>query len=129
MAEDTIKFAVKLNSDLALFNTLVPYPGTPVSKEALAPEYYDGIDWSTMRTSTTGAGPVLEANGRTAADLVHWIKRANRKFYLRRGFFAKIPRLLPRNLNVALRYSSGILGLAIKTIRMTPAPRPMARPY
>jgi anaerobic magnesium-protoporphyrin IX monomethyl ester cyclase len=128
MAEDTIKFAVTLNSDLAIFNTLVPYPGTPVSREALRPEYYNEIDWTTMRTSTTGAAPVFEGDGRTAADLVLWIKRANRRFYLRRGFFAKIPRLLPRNLNVAFRYLSGILGLAIKTIRMKPAPRPVARP-
>jgi anaerobic magnesium-protoporphyrin IX monomethyl ester cyclase len=127
MAEDTIKFAIDLNSDVAIFNTLVPYPGTPVSREALQPEDYRGIDWTTMRTSTSGAGPVFVGDGRTAADLVQWIKRANRAFYLRRGFFAKIPRLLPRNLNVALRCLSGILGLAIKTIRMKPSPPPMAR--
>jgi anaerobic magnesium-protoporphyrin IX monomethyl ester cyclase len=129
MAEDTIGFAAKLNSDLALFNALVPYPGTPVSREALSPMNYVGIDWTMMRTSTTGAGPVFEGNGHTAADLVRWVKRANRRFYLRRGFFAKIPRLLPRNFNVALRYLSGILGLAIKTIRMKPAPPLRAKPY
>jgi len=129
MAEDTIEFAVKLNSDLALFNTLVPYPGTLVSREALSPEDYRGIDWTVMRTSTTGAGPVFEGDGRTARDLVRWVKRANRRFYIRMGFFAKIPRLLPCNLNVALRYLSGILGLAIKTIRMKPAPRLKAQPY
>jgi anaerobic magnesium-protoporphyrin IX monomethyl ester cyclase len=123
MAEDTIEFAVRLNSDLALFNTLVPYPGTPVSREALRPEFYDGIDWTVMRTSTTGAGPVIEGERRTSADLVRWVKRANRKFYLRMGFFAKIPRLLPRNFSVAFRCLSGILGLAIKTIRIKPAAR------
>jgi anaerobic magnesium-protoporphyrin IX monomethyl ester cyclase len=127
MAEDTIQFAIKLNSDAAIFNTLVPYPGTPVSREALDPEYFNGIDWTMMRTSTSGAGPVFAGGGRTAADLVNWIRRANRIFYLRRDFFAKIPRLLPRNLNVALRYSFGLVGLAIKTILMKPAARIMAR--
>jgi len=120
MAEDTINFAVRLNPDLALFNSLVPYPGTPVSKEVLRPEDYSGIDWTTMRTSTTGAGPVFEGGGRTASDLVRWVKRANRRFYLRVGFFAKIPRLMPGGVTVALRYLSGILGLAVKTLRMKP---------
>jgi radical SAM superfamily enzyme YgiQ (UPF0313 family) len=118
MAEDTINFALKLNPDLALFNSLVPYPGTPVSKEVLRPGDYDGIDWTMMRTSTTGAGPVFEGDGRTAADLVKWVKRANRRFYLRPGFFVKIPRLMPRGFSVALRHLSGILGLAVKTLRM-----------
>ena len=118
MAEETIDFAIRLNPDLALFNSLVPYPGTPVSKEVLRPEDYDGIDWTMMRTSTTGAGPVFEGDGRTAADLVRWVKRANRRFYLRQAFFAKIPRLMPRGFNVALRNLSGILGLAVKTLRM-----------
>jgi anaerobic magnesium-protoporphyrin IX monomethyl ester cyclase len=127
MAEDTINFAARLNSDLALFNTLVPYPGTAVAKNALTPEYFAGIDWSTMRTSTTGASPVYEGGGRTAAELVQWIKRANRRFYLRRGFLVKIPKLLPRNFNAFRRYLSGILGLVIKTICMKAAPRPITR--
>jgi anaerobic magnesium-protoporphyrin IX monomethyl ester cyclase len=127
MAEDTIDFALKLNPDLALFNSLVPYPGTPVSKEVLRPEDYDGIDWSKMRTSTTGAGPIFEGSGRTGADLVKWVKRANRRFYLRKGFIAKIPALVPGSIRVALRYISGILGLAIKTMRMRPEPVLKAR--
>jgi len=128
MAEETIAFAIRLNPDLALFNTLVPYPGTPVSKEVLRPEDYDGIDWTMMKTSTTGAGPVFEGDGRTAEDLVHWVKRANRSFYLRIGFLAKIPRLMPHGVHVALRYLSGILGLAIKTMRMKPHLTLKARP-
>jgi anaerobic magnesium-protoporphyrin IX monomethyl ester cyclase len=120
MAEDTIDFAVRLNPDLAMFNSLVPYPGTPVSRELLRPGDYDGINWSMMRTSTTGAGPVFEGEGRTAEDLVRWVKRANRRFYLRIGLLAKIHRLMPRGVHVALRYLSGILGLAIKTMRMKP---------
>jgi anaerobic magnesium-protoporphyrin IX monomethyl ester cyclase len=120
IAEETVDFAVRLNPDLALFNSLVPYPGTPVSKEVLRPGDYDGIDWTMMRTSTAGAGPVFEGNGRTAEDLVRWVKRANRRFYLRIGLLSKIPRLMPRGVHVALRYLSGILGLAIKTMRMKP---------
>lgn len=123
MAEETIDFAVKLNPDLALFNSLVPYPGTPVSKESLRPEDYDRIDWTMMKTSTTGAGPVFEGDGRTGADLVKWIKRANRRFYLRMDFFAKIPRLMPHTLKVVPRYLSGILGLIIKTLRLKANPR------
>ena len=129
MAEDTIDFAVKLNPDLALFNSLVPYPGTPVSKEFLSSRDYDRIDWTMMRTSTTGAGPIFERDGRSAADLTRWVKRANRRFYLRAGFFTKILRLLPKRINVALRYLSGILGLIIKTMRMRPEPRLKARSY
>lgn len=127
MAEDTIDFAVKLNPDLALFNSLVPYPGTPVSKEVLRPEDYNGIDWSVMKTSTTGAGPVFEGDGRTAADLVKWVKRANRRFYFRPGFFAKIPRLLPHTFKIVPRYLSGIMGLIIKTLRMKANARLKAR--
>jgi anaerobic magnesium-protoporphyrin IX monomethyl ester cyclase len=120
MAEDTINFALRLNPDLALFNSLVPYPGTPVSAEVLRPGDYDGIDWTRLRTSTTGAGPVFEGDGRTAADLVKWVKRANRRFYLRPGFVAKIPRLMPHGIKVGFRYILGIFGLAIKTLRIKP---------
>lgn len=120
MAEETIDFAVTLNPDLALFNSLVPYPGTPVSKEVLRPGDYNGIDWTMMRTSTTGAGPVFEGNGRSSTDLVRWVKRANRRFYLRPGFFAKIFQLMPRSMHVAFRCLSGMLGMVIKTIAIKP---------
>jgi anaerobic magnesium-protoporphyrin IX monomethyl ester cyclase len=126
MAEDTIRFAMKLNPDIALFNTLVPYPGSFVSMESLQPQDYDGIDWTVMRTSTTGEGPVFEGN-RTAKDLVRWVKRANRKFYIRPGFITKIPRLMPHTLKVIPRYLSGILGLISKTINMKADPRFRAR--
>jgi anaerobic magnesium-protoporphyrin IX monomethyl ester cyclase len=120
MAEETIDFAVRLNPDLALFNSLVPYPGTPVSKEVLRPGDYNGIDWTMMRTSTTGAGPVFEGNDRSSTDLVKWVKRANRRFYLRPGFFAKIFRLMPCSVHVAFRCLSGMLGMVVKTIAIKP---------
>jgi anaerobic magnesium-protoporphyrin IX monomethyl ester cyclase len=126
-AEDTIRFAIKLNPDLALFNTLVPYPGTPVSNEFLQPQDYDGIDWTVMRTSTTGEGPVFEGDDRTTTDLVRWVKSANRRFYLRPGFVAKIPNLMPHTLYVTPRYLSGILGLVSKTLHMKANPRLKAR--
>jgi anaerobic magnesium-protoporphyrin IX monomethyl ester cyclase len=127
MAEETIDFAVRLNPDLALFNSLVPYPGTPIADEVLRPQDYDGIDWTIMRTSTTGGGPIFEGDGRTARDLVRWVKRANRRFYLRGGFMAKVPRLMPHTLRVVPRYLSGLLGLIIKTLRMKANPRLKAR--
>jgi radical SAM superfamily enzyme YgiQ (UPF0313 family) len=123
MAEETIDFAVRLNSDLALFNSLVPYPGTPVAQAVMRPGDYDGIDWTMMRTSTTGAGPLVGSGDRSTADLVRWVKRANRKFYLRGGFFAKIPRLIPRSISAAIRCVSGVLGMCVKTIRMKPVER------
>lgn len=123
MAEETIDFAIKLNSDLALFNSLVPYPGTPVAEEVMQPGDFDGIDWTMMRTSTTGAGPLVGSGKRSTANLVRWVKRANRKFYLRWGFFVKFPRLMPRSFNAAIRYLSGILGMVVKTICMKPVER------
>lgn len=123
MAEETIDFAVKLNSDLALFNSLVPYPGTPVAEEVMQPGDFDSIDWTMMRTSTTGAGPLVGSGKRSTADLARWVKRANRKFYLRWRFFAKTPRLIPRSFGVAVRSISGMLGMLVKTIRMKPAKR------
>jgi radical SAM superfamily enzyme YgiQ (UPF0313 family) len=127
MAEDTICFATKLNPDIALFNSLVPYPGTPVSNEVFRPTDYDGIDWTIMRTSTTGAGPIFECNDRKAEELAHWVKDANRRFYLRPGFIAKIPRLIPHTLKVFPRYLSGIMGLLVKTFLMKADPRLKAR--
>jgi radical SAM superfamily enzyme YgiQ (UPF0313 family) len=120
MAKETIDFAVKLNSDLALFNSLVPYPGTPVAEEVMQPEDFDRIDWTMMRTSTTGAGPLVGSGRRSTTDLACWVKRANQQFYLRWRFFAKIPRLMPRSLGVAIRCMSGMLGMVIKTVRMKP---------
>lgn len=86
--ERTIKFAVELNPDVALFNILVPFPGTETFK--FFPQLHEHIKdptfWESFKTASAGGDPVIELPGLGKEDLKMAIVKANRRFYLRVGY-------------------------------------------
>lgn len=89
--ERTIKFAVELNPDVALFNVLVPFPGSETFQSF--PELHGKIDdtdfWDSFKTASAGGDPVIELPGLTKEDLKKAIVRANKRYYMRFGYLVK----------------------------------------
>lgn len=89
--ERTIKFAIELNPDIALFNILVPFPGTETFKSF--PKLHNDIEnpifWESFKTASAGGDPIIDLPGLTKEDLKMAIVKANRKFYMRIGYLAK----------------------------------------
>lgn len=89
--ERTINFAIELNPDVALFNALVPFPGTETFQ--YYPQLHKNIDdplfWDTFKTASAGGDPVIELPGLSKEDLKMAIVKANRKYYFRVGYLVR----------------------------------------
>jgi len=89
--ERTNNFAIELNPDVALFNVLVPFPGTETFKSF--PQLHKDIDnptfWESFKTASAGGYPVIELPGLTKEDLKMALVKANRRFYLRFGYLVR----------------------------------------
>ncbi len=87
---DTIRFARKLGCDLAKFNLVIPYPGSPLYNRYLL-EQKDPLSTSTDRFTgffdllVDGSEPLFVPEGMTAAELIYLQKKAMLSFYLRPG--------------------------------------------
>ncbi len=86
--ERTINFAVELNPDVALFNVLVPFPGTDTFKYFSQLHQYvdDPTFWEGFKTASAGGDPVIELPGLTKEDLKKAMIRANKRYYMRFGY-------------------------------------------
>ena len=84
--EETIKFAVKLNSDYAQFGIAMPYPGTELYWEAEKNGWLRARDWSEFDASENS---VLEYPNLKAEEIVRVHEEAYRRFYLRPGYVLK----------------------------------------
>ncbi|KPK00264.1 MAG: hypothetical protein AMK71_08545 [Nitrospira bacterium SG8_35_4] len=89
--ERTINFATELNPDVALFNVLVPFPGTETFQHY--PQLHNEIDnpgfWESFKTASAGGDPVIELPGLTKEELKMAIVRANRRYYIRLGYLVR----------------------------------------
>jgi radical SAM superfamily enzyme YgiQ (UPF0313 family) len=86
----TIKFARHLGCDLAKFNLVIPYPGSPLYYIYLA-EQRGELKFSTDRFTgffdlvSEGSDPMYVPEGMTAKELIHLQKKAMLMFYTRPG--------------------------------------------
>ena len=89
--ERTINFAVELNPDVALFNVLVPFPGTDTFKHfpELQKQTDDPVFWESFKTASAGGDPVIELPGLSKEDLKKAIVRANKRYYMRFGYLMR----------------------------------------
>lgn len=88
--EETISFALKLPLDLAKFNIAIPYPGSPMYREALENGRLLHRNWEDY--SCYGSDPnqlPWLPEGRQAKELISKQKTATRRFYLRPGMILK----------------------------------------
>jgi anaerobic magnesium-protoporphyrin IX monomethyl ester cyclase len=86
--QQTIDFAKKLKVDFAQFSVTTPFPGTELydiymqnRKESIS---WDNFVYAGTDNPTT---PVFESDKLTRDDLIKWLTRAYREFYLRPAYF------------------------------------------
>jgi len=84
----TIKFAKKVNSEIAFFNILNPYPGTPIYDQVIENNLFEqpeNLDGHILH----GGDPLLKTLKLTAEELRYWSGRAMLEYYLRPTFILK----------------------------------------
>jgi len=101
--EKTLKYAIKLDPDVVVFNITTPFPGTEVFKWADENGYLKTKDWSQYNF----AQPILELPTVSSAKVEEFYKKAFRKFYFR-------PRYLLRRLYKISAYDANTLKAALK---------------
>lgn len=112
--ERTINFAIELNPHIALFNVLVPFPGTEVY--ARLPQFHttDSRALAAFKTASAGGDPLFIAEGLSARELRRALVRANRRFYLRPTYLIEQLQWMT-SLDVTLSHLRGAAGLLRKT--------------
>ena len=78
--KNTIKFAKKLNPDVAKFHILKPFPGTEIFYQLKEANLITEFDYSKYGIHTK---PVHRLPTLSEDDLINWSKIAYKKFYLR----------------------------------------------
>lgn len=78
--KDTIEFAKKINPDIAKFHVLKPFPGTEVFNQLMKAGMITEFDYSKYGIHTR---PVHKLPDLSEDDLLKWLKKAYRIFYLR----------------------------------------------
>jgi len=81
----TIKFAIALEPDIALFNITTPYPGTEMHKWADENGYLITKNWSKYDLSM----PVMNLPGVRPREVVKYYKKAYFSFYCRPGYILR----------------------------------------
>lgn len=86
--QKSIDFAKELNPDVALFNILVPFPGTENFQHFTELHKYveDPTFWESFKTASAGGDPVIELPNLSKEDLKRAIVGANRQYYMRAEF-------------------------------------------
>jgi anaerobic magnesium-protoporphyrin IX monomethyl ester cyclase len=120
--ERTIDFAIELNPNIALFNVLVPFPGTEVYARLPRVHTTDARALAAFKTASAGGEPLFIAEGLTAKALKRALVRANRRFYLRPMYLAEQLRWMT-SLEVATANLRGAVGLLRKTWQIASARR------
>ena len=101
--EENIRFAIRLQPDLALFNVTTPFPGTEMFEWADRNGYLMTKNWQDYDLST----PVLRLPTVSPETIRRYYRRAHRRFYLRpRTIFNRLKRMRTRQ-----QWSSALRGL------------------
>ncbi len=103
----TIAFSKELNPDLASFNVIVPFPGTPLFETAREKGWITTYDWSKYESTSY---PVYKIPNLTQDEVYNYFKQAYRGFYFRPSYIFK--RLLRvRNFQGILNDTRSMIGL------------------
>jgi len=82
---ETIKFAIKLDPDIALFNVSTPFPGTRMFKWAKENNYLRSEDWSKYDFSNM----LMELPTISPAKIEEYYKKVFKMFYYRPSYLMK----------------------------------------
>lgn len=80
--EKTLRYAIKLDPDVAIFNIATPYPGTEMYNWAKKEGYLKTEDWSKYNLSQA----IMELPTVSSGKVEEYYKKAFRKFYFRPGY-------------------------------------------
>ena len=107
--EENIKFAMRLEPDLAQFNITTPYPGTEMFEWAEKNHCLRTKNWAEYDLSV----PVLELPTVSAEKVLQYYRQSHRRFYLRPRFVWKRLRRVRSlaDLGSLLRGARGVLGI------------------
>jgi len=83
--QNTLRLALKLNTDTAQFFPLIPYPGTEAYTWAKQNEYIE-IDFEKYCNADGTHNTVLNLPGLSAKQMVDFCNMARKKYYLRLGY-------------------------------------------
>jgi len=83
--QHTIKFAKKSGIQLAVFNVITPYPGTPLYREFLSKNALLHQNWDLYNRRD----PVLKSDTMSAQEVKYYYQKSYRDFYLRPIFILK----------------------------------------
>lgn len=83
--EKTLRYAIKLDPDVVIFNIATPYPGTAMYDWAKAGGYLKTEDWSRYNFSQA----IMELPTVSAAKVEEYYKKAFRRFYFRPKYLLK----------------------------------------
>lgn len=115
--EENIRFAPRLNPDLALFNITTPYPGTEMFRWAEENGYLLTRDWRDYDLST----PVLKLPTVSPETVAKYYHQAHRRFYLRpRAIWNRLKKM--RSLQ---QWSSAVRGLRMVLGSMARSAKPV----
>jgi radical SAM superfamily enzyme YgiQ (UPF0313 family) len=81
----TVKFAIELDPDIALFNITTPFPGTQMFKWAKENGYLKSEDWSKYDLSNM----VMELPTISSEKIYEYYKKVFKLFYLRPSYLLK----------------------------------------
>ena len=80
--EENLRYAIRLNPDLALFNITTPYPGTEMFKWADDNHYLLTKNWEDYDLSR----PVMELPTVSAAKVMEYYRKSHRHFFFRPSY-------------------------------------------
>lgn len=115
----TIQFAKKVNADLAFFNILNPYPGTPVYEQVTANNLFEQPE-NYENHIIHGTDPLIKTTKLTSKQLRYWSGRAVLEYYLRPSYIFKKLRMIKNWTDFKSNFLGGndLLKLAIKKVIM-----------
>lgn len=87
--ENTLKFAIKLNTDTAQFYTLHPYPGTEAYNWAVEKGYLDNKNYENWIKEDGTHNCVINLENISSKALVDFCDYARKKYYLRPKYILK----------------------------------------
>lgn len=115
--ENTLKFAIKLNTDTAQFYVLHPYPGTEAYNYAVQQGYLEDKKYSEYLKEDGTDNCVLHIDDITSEELVDFCDYARKKYYLRPKYiFYKLKQSIT-NKDEFIRNVKGFKNIAPKLLK------------
>lgn len=115
--EETLKFAIKLDTDTAQFYTLHPYPGTEAYNWAVEAGYLKNDNFENWIKEDGTHNCVINLDNISAQELVAFCDYARKKYYLRPKYILRKGVQSLKNKDELVRNVKGFLNIAPKLFR------------